>query len=169
VYGEGGRLLSQLPIAQNLALPLCYHRNCAPDALAAEVAQILAAFGLESLAGRLPGQVSLAWRQRSALARSLALRPEILFLYNPLAGLNTTHVRWWLDFLSGATPWPPCLAQRPAATVVATDDLRPWLAVASQFALIQEDRWQVIGGRGDLATVSGTVVRELLAEAAAAG
>jgi phospholipid/cholesterol/gamma-HCH transport system ATP-binding protein len=169
VYGEGGRLLSQLSLAQNIALPLCYRRNCAPEALADDVAQLLAGFGLDAVAGRLPGQVNVAWRQRAALARTLALGPEVLFLYNPLTGLNTTHVRWWLSFLGRELPWPDCLPRRPAAVVVATDDLRPWLATARQFALIQDDRWRVIGGRADLAAAREPLVRELLAEDAAAG
>jgi len=163
VYGGGGRLLSHLSVAQNVALPLCYHRNCAAPAVAGEIEQLLSAFGLVGLATRLPGQVNPAYRQRAALARALALRPKVLLLDDPLGGLNTAHVRWWLEFIGGADIGWPC----PATVVTVTDDLRPWLAVARQFALIHDGRWEVLGGREDLASAREPLLRELLAESGA--
>jgi ABC-type transporter Mla maintaining outer membrane lipid asymmetry ATPase subunit MlaF len=162
VYGDGGRLLSHLTVAQNVALPICYHRNCDAMDVADELTELLAAFGLTALARRLPGQVNAAFRQRTALARALALRPTVLFLDNPLGGLNTAHVRWWLEFLGGANLGWPC----PATVITVTDDLRPWLAVARQFALIHDGRWQVLGGRENLAAAGEPLLRELLAESA---
>lgn len=159
LYGDGGRLLSHLTLAQNLALPLCYHRNCELEAVADELGQLLAAFGLETVARRMPGQVTPALRQRAALARALALRPQVLLLDNPLAPLNTAHTHWWLDFLNGADIGWPC----PATVVAATDDLRPWLDVAGQFALIQDTRWVVVGGRERLTATAEPALRELLA------
>ncbi len=163
VYGDGGRLLSQMTVAQNVALPLCYHRNCTVTGVADEVGRLLHAFGLEGIARRLPGQVNAAFRQRTALARALALQPEVLMLHNPLGGLNTAHTRWWLDFLdSHDIGWP-----RPRTLVVVTDDLRPWLAVARQFALIHGGGWQVLGGRDQLSAAGEPLLRELLAESSA--
>ncbi len=167
IYGGGGRLLSHLTLAQNIALPLCYHRNVAPAATAEEVAALLSQFGLLSLADRLPGQVSPAYCQRAALARALALTPEVLFLDDPLAELNTAQARWWLRFLQG-NDGPAAVAARPSTLVVATDDLRPWLSVGGQFALIEDGTWRALGGRDELANAREPLVRELLAEAAAA-
>lgn len=164
MYSDGGRLFSHLTLAQNLALPLCYHRNCAGDAVAAEIEELLAAFGLTGLAHRLPGQVNPAFQQRAALARALALAPEVLLLDNPFAALNTAHMRWWLDFLTRPARATPAPGAPPATVVVVCDDLRPWLAVAGQFALIQHGGWQVLGGREALTTAQEPLLRELLAE-----
>ena len=168
VYGGGGRLFSHLTLAQNIALPLCYHRNCAGEAVAEEVAGLLSRFGLLALAERLPGQVSPAFRQRAALVRALALQPEVLFLDDPLAELNTSQVRWWLGLLGDAGDREE-RAGWPTTWVVATDDLRPWLTVGRQFALLQEGGWRVLGGRADLGVAREPLVRELLAESAATG
>lgn len=165
VYADGGRLLSHLTLAQNIGLPICYHRDCDADTISEELGRLLDAFGLASLARRLPGQVNPAFRERAALARALALRPRLLFLDDPLGALNTVHVRWWLEFLGGTDiGW-----ERPETVVVATDDLRPWLPVAGRFALIQDGRWQVLGGREELAASRGSLLRELLAESGASG
>lgn len=163
VYGAGGRLFGHLTLAQNLALPLCYHRNCRPDAVEVEVDRLLAQFELQPLALRLPGQVNGACRQRAALARAMALVPEVLFLDDPLAELNTAQVHWWLNWL-GAPPRPTDVRSRPATIVVATDDLRPWLADDRQYALLHDGRWQVLGNRDQLAASPASLRRELLAE-----
>lgn len=139
VYGRGGRLFGHLTLAQNVALPLCYHYNCPPEAAAEETARLLAAFGLETLAARLPGQLNPAWQQRAALARALILRPAVLFLDHPLDWLNAAHARWWLDFLGGAeVGWP-----RPATVVVTTDDPHPWRAPGRRFAYLCDNTWKV--------------------------
>jgi phospholipid/cholesterol/gamma-HCH transport system ATP-binding protein len=166
LYDDGGRLLGHLTLAQNVALPLCYHRNSTDARVADEVERWLKAAGLGVMAHRQPGQVNAAWRQRAALVRALVLEPDILYLDDPLAPLNTTHTRWWLDFLDPASPANPGL-RRPGTIVVATDDLRPWLAVANRFALIQEGRWRVLGAREELAAAGEPLLRELLAESEA--
>ena len=163
VYGRGGRLFSHLTVAQNIALPLCYHRNCPGEAVAAEVDELLTQYGLRLLAERLPGQVNPAYRQRAALVRALALEPEVLFLDDPLTELNTAQVRWWTGLLTGGGP-RSARPGWPRTWVVATDDLRPWLAVGRQFALLQDHHWRVLGGRDDLANAREPLVRELLAE-----
>ena len=96
---QGGQLFNQLTIAENVALPLCYQKNLTPDAAAPEVNGLLELMELSPLADVTPANVAANWRQRAALARALILKPEVLLLDNPLAGLGTRHRQWWLHFL----------------------------------------------------------------------
>jgi len=168
VYAGGGRLLGHLTLAQNVALPLCYHRNCPGEAVAAEVTDWLSRFELLELAERLPGQVNPAGRQRAALVRALVLEPEVMFLDDPLGEMGARQARWWLRWLGGGREARPGLIW-PRTWVVATDHLRPWLAVGRQFALLQDGTWRVLGGREHLAEAREPLVRELLAEGQASG
>ena len=73
-----------------------------------------------------PANVSGNWRQRAALARALMLKPEVLLLDNPLAGLGARHRQWWLRFLDQLWRGHDWCGGRPMTLVVTTDDLRPW-------------------------------------------
>lgn len=163
VFENGGRLFGHLTVEENIALPLCYHRNCPSEETREAVGAVLELAGLGKFARQTTSQLNRSWRQRVALARALALQPEVLLLDNPLAGLDPRHTRWWLDTLDALNAGHPWLAHRPLALVVTTDDLRPWQERARQFALLQGRRWLAVGGRGDLAASDEASVREFMA------
>ncbi len=164
VFADGGRLLQQLTVTENLALPWCYHHNCPFDAAADRVQSLLTAHGLEFLAAQPCHRLSRPWRQRVALARALMLGPDLLFLDNPTGGLNPGQIDWWMDWLdklqTGQAP-PDC---RPITLVVATDDLRPWRRPGRQFAILHQRRWRPLGDLAALADCTEPAIRELLGE-----
>jgi len=96
------------------------------------------------------------------------LEPEVMFLDDPLGEMGARQARWWLRWLGGGREARPGLIW-PRTWVVATDHLRPWLAVGRQFALLQDGTWRVLGGREHLAEAREPLVRELLAEGQASG
>lgn len=162
VFENGGRLFTHMTVAQNVALPLRYHRNCPPEEAQEAVEAALKFAGLTDHAGQMTSQLNRSWRQRVALARSLILQPEALLLDNPLAGLDPRQTRWWLDILDALNAGHPFLSGRPLALVATADDLRPWQAHARQFALLQRRRWVALGGRNDLSASSDTVMLDFL-------
>jgi ABC-type transporter Mla maintaining outer membrane lipid asymmetry ATPase subunit MlaF len=162
VFDSGGRLFSHLTLAENVALPLCYHRNwTAPQALR-EVQSLLELTGLAPLAERRPAEVSHSWRQRTGLARALAMRPELLLMENPLAGLELRHQQWWLNFLAELARGHAFVDHRPMTLIVATHELQHWAEQARQFALLDDRRWLLLGDRSRLAGCREPVLRELL-------
>jgi ABC-type transporter Mla maintaining outer membrane lipid asymmetry ATPase subunit MlaF len=162
VFGNGGRLFPQLTIAENLALPICYHRDCSAEEAAPEVNKALQICDLMHIATRRSGEVTRNLHQRIGLARALALQPEILMIDNPLLGVDPRQARWWIDFLCNLHKGHRLIG-RPLTIVIATDDLRPWTEVGHQFALIKDKEWHVIGAREALRQSSDPLVREMLA------
>jgi ABC-type transporter Mla maintaining outer membrane lipid asymmetry ATPase subunit MlaF len=159
-----GRLFSHMTVIENIALPLEYHGEIKSSNRADRIESALRLAGIVQLADKFPRQVPRALHQRVALARALALLPDVLLVDNPLGGVDQRSVRWWIDFLCAANKGDDRI-RRHMTIVVATDDLRPWIDAAKDFAVLRDRHFEVIGDREALKTTSEAIVHELLAPA----
>jgi ABC-type transporter Mla maintaining outer membrane lipid asymmetry ATPase subunit MlaF len=161
---DGGQLFNQLTVAENIALPLRYHRNLSDADVAEQVRRKLDATELSPWADSPPGTITRAWRKRVGLARALMLQPEVLLLDNPLAGLDARHRQWWLNFLGGLAHGNEWTGGQPLTLVVTADDFRPWRKVARQFALLKNQRLTVLDNGEQVEAASAELAHELPTE-----
>lgn len=89
VLFQHGALFSSLTVKQNIQMPLREHTNFSPR-LMEEIAMVkLDLVGLKpEAADRYPSELSGGMIKRAALARALALDPELIFLDEPTSGLD---------------------------------------------------------------------------------
>jgi phospholipid/cholesterol/gamma-HCH transport system ATP-binding protein len=89
VLFQQGALFSALTVKQNIQMPMREHLNLS-ERLLDEFARLkIEMVGLKpDAADKLPSELSGGMIKRAALARSLALDPEILFLDEPTSGLD---------------------------------------------------------------------------------
>ncbi len=160
---QGGHLFNQMTVAENVALPLQYQNNFTAGEAANEVQALLELMELSPLADVTPSNITANWRQRAALARALVLKPEVLLLDNPLAGLGARHVHWWLRFLDQLSCGREQFGGKPMTLVVTADDLRPWENAQRKFALLHEKKFTTLGAWNEVETMNHSAVKELLA------
>jgi phospholipid/cholesterol/gamma-HCH transport system ATP-binding protein len=88
VLYQNGALWSGLTLAENVALPLEKFTELDPGAIADVVALKLALVGLRGFEAFYPAAISGGMRKRAALARAIALDPDVLFFDEPSSGLD---------------------------------------------------------------------------------
>ncbi len=85
---QTGALFDSMTVAENVAFPVDQHEDHTVEDLAARVADKLRLVGLEGLQARRPGQLSGGQKKRVALARAIALDPEVVLYDEPTTGLD---------------------------------------------------------------------------------
>lgn len=159
---ENGQLFNHLTVSENVSLPIRYHLKLSEDEAEAEVRKILALTELAAWADSIPGTMARNWQRRAGLARALMLRPEVLLLDNPLAGLDLRHRAWWLNLLEQLSRGHEWMNGRPMTIVVTTNDLRLWRGRARQFAILKGNHLVSLGDWARVEEASDDLVRELM-------
>lgn len=99
VLFQQGALWSSMTLAENIALPLKQYTNLANDEIADVCALKLALVGLAGFGDYYPNEISGGMRKRAALARAMALDPEILYFDEPGAGLDPISAKLQDDLI----------------------------------------------------------------------
>jgi ABC-type nitrate/sulfonate/bicarbonate transport system ATPase subunit len=168
------RLLAWRTTASNVAYPLEL-AGIDETTRRARVAELLATVGLEAAAAQVPSQLSGGMRQRAALARTLALEPEVLLLDEPFSALDElTRERLNMELLA-------ITARTPTTVLLVTHSVQEAIFLADRVVVLSERPGRVVAdvtvelprprsiGDLDAAVVSSTAqaVRVHLGEAAA--
>jgi phospholipid/cholesterol/gamma-HCH transport system ATP-binding protein len=146
VLFQDGALFSSLTVAENVAVPLIEHHHLNKTLIERIVALKISLAGLPVDAGaKYPDQLSGGMRKRAALARALALDPDILFLDEPTAGLDPIGAAAFDQLIL-------TLRESLGLTVfMITHDLDTLYTVCDRVAVISQKRVLILG---DLATVA---------------
>jgi len=85
---QSGALFGSMTVGENVALPLHEHTSLDDSTIEIMVRLKLDQVGLSGFEDYMPAQLSGGMKKRAAIARALAMDPEILFFDEPSAGLD---------------------------------------------------------------------------------
>jgi len=96
---QSGALWSSMTLAENISIPLEAYTDLSPEEIREVISLKLSLVGLAGFEEFYPSEISGGMRKRAALARAMAMDPEILFFDEPSAGLDPISAKLLDDLI----------------------------------------------------------------------
>jgi phospholipid/cholesterol/gamma-HCH transport system ATP-binding protein len=151
---QNAALYDSLTVGQNVAFPLERHTKMTASERSVRVKELLQSVGMEHDLDKMPSDISGGMQKRVGLARALALRPELLLLDEPTAGLDPITSREIDELVLQLQK------DHDLTSVVVTHDLHSAKVIADRVALLDKGKVVKEGTFEELVESNDDFVRE---------
>lgn len=154
---QSGALFDSMNVYENVSFPIREHENLDDEEVAERVRKCLAGVNLAGIEEKMPSALSGGMKKRVALARSLALNPEVVLYDEPTTGLDPMtsatigHLIKTTNDNLGVT------------SVVVTHDIPLARRVADRIAFLEAGRIRFIGTLEEAAESGDQLLLDFLA------
>ncbi len=149
-------LFDSMTLAENVALPLRKHKGMRHKAALVEASVRLEQVHMQSYAQRYPASLSDGMRKRAAIARTLALDPEVVLFDEPTTGLDPVSARR-IDKLIRE------LSDTLRVTcIVVSHDLESIFSIADRIAFVYQGRIHRCGTQDEFKSTDDPIVRQFI-------
>ena len=153
---QSATLFDSMTLAENVALPLRKHQQLDTRAALDQARVRLAQVYMEDYADRFPAELSDGMRKRAAIARTLALDPEVVLFDEPTTGLDPVSARR-IDRLIRE------LAEKLGVTaVVVSHDPASIFSTADRVAFLYQGVVHTVATPADLRSSADPVVQQFI-------
>jgi len=153
---QGGALFGSMTVGENIALPLHEHTKLEDSTIEIILRLKLDQVGLAGFENYMPSELSGGMKKRAAVARALAMDPEILFFDEPSAGLDPI-IAAGIDHL--------ILQLKKAfhmTIIVVTHELASAFLIADRMVLIEKGNIIAMGTTEEMQSSTNPRVRQFL-------
>jgi phospholipid/cholesterol/gamma-HCH transport system ATP-binding protein len=152
-----GALFDSMTSGENIAFPLMEHSDYKADEIEEIVSQKLEMVGLDGIQNSRPADLSGGQRKRVALARALALNPEIILYDEPTTGLDPIRADSINDLINKLKD------ELSVTSVVVTHDMTSAFKVADRILMLQKGEFIADGTADDFRNADDPRVRQFIA------
>jgi len=152
-------LYDSMSVADNVAFPIRHRADKSKPAKRDHVRELLSFVGMENEGGKMPADLSGGMKKRVALARALALDPDILLFDEPTSALDPITAHEIEDLILKLQK------ERKVTSLVVTHDIRGARHYANRMAFVDQGVIAAIGTLEELRASRHPFVVEFLREA----
>lgn len=153
---QGSALFNSMTIGDNVGLPLREHTKLAESTIKVMTRIKLEQVGLAPCENYLPSQLSGGMKKRAAVARALAMDPEILLFDEPSAGLDPIVAAGMDDLILNLK------RAFQMTIVVVTHEMASAFLIADRIAMVDKGRLLTVGTLEELRGSENPRVRQFL-------
>jgi len=151
-------LFDSLDVYENVAYALREQTTMSEVEIAQRVADTLALVGLAGIEAMSPPELSGGMRKRVALARAVAVRPEVVFYDEPAEGLDPINVTRVNRLLLGLQK------KLNVTSVVVTHNLKAAFTISDRLALIHDGKVASTGAPEAFLESEDPIIREFIGD-----
>ncbi|CAN5559069.1 ABC transporter ATP-binding protein [soil metagenome] len=155
---QGAALFDSLSVGENVAYGLNeqFWNTMTKDEILHRVHQSLEAVGLPGVDGMRPSDLSGGMRKRVALARTLALQPEVILYDEPTTGLDPINTGRINNLINGIKK------SLGLTSIVVTHDLGTAFAVSDRMVMLRAGKVQKIGTQDEFRNADDPFIRDFI-------
>lgn len=153
---QEGALFDSMTVAENVAFPLIEHAKLPEKEIERRVDELLSAVGLLEAKNKYPSELSGGMKKRAALARTLALHPQVILFDEPTTGLDPILQRSILDLIMEVKN------RFNLTCVIISHDVPLALKYGDQIAFLHEGVIAQIGSPEEIINSNHPFVRKFL-------
>ncbi|TLX74664.1 ATP-binding cassette domain-containing protein [Labilibacter sediminis] len=152
---QGSALYDSMSVRENLAFPLRRQKKIVTnkDALEKLIREVLASVGLEHAIDLMPEELSGGMKRRIALARTLILRPQIIFYDEPTTGLDPITAREIINLIGVIQK------KYKTSSLIITHDLNIAKLISNRVVILVDGKNYAEGTYQDLKASNDDVIK----------
>ncbi|HYR43028.1 MAG TPA: ATP-binding cassette domain-containing protein, partial [Terriglobia bacterium] len=149
-------LFDSLTVGENVAFPLQEHTKKNKEEIAQIVRQKLAMVGLTGIEKKMPGELSGGQKKRVALARAIALDPELILYDEPTTGLDPIRA----DVINNLII--KTQHELNTTSITVTHDMQSAFKIANRIVMLHEGKIIIDGSPDQIKNTDNDIVRRFV-------
>jgi phospholipid/cholesterol/gamma-HCH transport system ATP-binding protein len=154
---QGNALFDSLTVEQNVSYFLRENKQFTEKEIKSKVKECLSFVNLEDTESLYPEELSGGMKKRVAIARAIALNPEIILYDEPTTGLDPINSKIIIELINK-------LQSSGATSLVVTHIIRDALSVCDSMTVIDDGRIVANGSANDLLTSDNKFIKDFFYE-----